>query len=152
MSDGIHLKFWQEAIKEMSTAGYQLFADKKAADRNYLAKSVGISGINYAIVAGQSSWKQSAVRVEIVFEAGDAELNSIRYESLKAKQIEIEKRFGGKLHWNEENNRKKFIIAVESSFASRDDDRKAVALWLGKNITCLADAVKPYLNALSLHP
>lgn len=148
MSDGSHIRFWQEAIQEMQKAGYSLFADKKAAERNYLAKSVGIAGINYAIVAGQSSGKQSAVRVEIVFESGDAVLNSIRYENLKGKQAEIEKHFGGKLHWNEENNRKKFKIAVESSFAGRDVDHKAVALWLGKNITKLAEAIAPYLNTL----
>lgn len=148
MSDGSHIRFWQEAIQEMQKAGYSLFADKKAAERNYLTKPVGITGINYAIVAGQSSSKQSAVRVEIVFEAADTDLNRIRYESLKANRTEIEKSFGSKLHWNEESNRKKFKIAVESEFSSRDDDRKAVALWLGKNIEKLADAVKPYLNVL----
>ncbi|MFA6104121.1 MAG: DUF4268 domain-containing protein [Victivallaceae bacterium] len=145
-----HRKFWREAMPEILKAGCSLFADIKPAGRCYLAKSVGIPGIKYAVVAGtSSSGKQRAVRVEVVFEDGDEGLNCKRYNSVKAKEKVIRERFGGKLYWNEENGRKKYKICAEDSpFVSRNDNHKAVARWLGENIEKLKSAVKPYLEDL----
>lgn len=150
--------FWEEIQEELLRSGDSFFEGFRQ-EKDFLCKPVANTRIarpreiKYAMVAATREYSPkfpSPVRVEIVFESSDKNLNRTRYNKLEANKTEIERRLGvdNELTWDNKTGRDKYKIIIESDFENREDGRKAVIRWLMENIKKLKYAAEPYLEDL----
>jgi hypothetical protein len=120
----IRKKFWAAYLKEINKVS-PLYQNVSPSKDNWISAGSGISGIVYNSVA-----TRDYIRIELTMYGGTQQENKVFYDSLKARESQIEASFGDKLIWERLNDKRMSRIKYELeevSISNEDDWDKMIS-------------------------
>lgn len=129
-------QFWQEFLNHLAANGYSWAKKRKSTTDSWLFFAGGKSGVsvNIAIV------KENHIRVEILLEKKETEINEKRYNILLEHKEKLEKALGTKdLSWEPLENKKSSRVAIYREFykdqaLDNEEYKKELFDWLLNNL------------------
>ncbi len=119
---GMREKFWEVLLNEFKNdPSSTIFKNKVATGRNYINSPTGVSGINWSLMI-----TQTYVTCRVYIDGGkgsDADNREI-LNKLKKGRDKIEKLFGEKLEWNEEDGNRATSICYQLPGGWGDPEEK----------------------------
>lgn len=123
----LYLEFWEKYRLRVLTAHPSWTRASMSTKSSWFGMSAGVSGVNWI-----SSFSQSGLSVQLVFETSDRELNVARLEALATRKGEVEEAFGAPLTWETREGLKSSKVAAYTDVAdvSRVDEWDGWIDWL----------------------
>ena len=92
----LYWDFWEQ-FRQRVLAEHPTWTKSAASTKSsWFGMSAGVSGVNW-----MSTFSMDGLGVQLVFEAPDRELNTMRFEQLLARREDMEHTFGAALTWEE---------------------------------------------------
>lgn len=114
--------------------------------QNWYSFSSGIQGIVFSAVFAQGG----KARAEIYIDQGDQENNKKLFDTLKEKEQEIEKNFGGSLEWERLDEKRASRIAIyrDGSVESPDSELEEIRKWHIENLLKIKKVFTPQIKVI----
>lgn len=137
-------RFWEKALPVLrSKTG--IYNNVSPSKDNWLPGASGHSG-----AAFNSIIRMDGARAELYIDTGDEQKNTIIYNKLKSKEIEINSSFSGDLIWQDLPGRRAYRICFQYSEYGLNDEEHwdEIIDWLANSIANLMDVFKPFLGEI----
>jgi hypothetical protein len=123
----LYREFWEAVLDRIRAQHPPTWTRARTSDQNWCNTSVGIGGVNLAMV-----WTRGGLTAQIYFEGPTAEVNIARYEALYDRREAFEAALGEPAEWDQMEGRKAARVVVASPYqdVSARDQWPAIIDWL----------------------
>ncbi|MDF1705973.1 MAG: DUF4268 domain-containing protein [Aeromicrobium sp.] len=108
----LYLEFWEKYRLRVLAEHPTWTRASMSSKSSWFGMSAGVSGVNWI-----STFSQSGLGLQLVFEHADRDLNVARFDALAAQHTTVEAAFGGPLSWEPREGLKSSRIATYTDVA-----------------------------------
>lgn len=121
----IRPEFWARLLDVLYQSDCELFNNISPSKDNWISATAGVSGCGYFLI-----FNKKEVRIELVFQRGNAKRNKLFFDKLKENEDVINATFGHPLQWLRQDNAKQSkIVMVKECDAYVVDNWPELTEW-----------------------
>ena len=138
-------KYWETLMEHWETSKTLTLAGRTPSQENWMTISSGTSGVTYVLVL-----LRHEIRVQINMETPSKDRNNRMYDFLYAKRSEIERSYGTRLGWHNQEGPKSCRIFESYEIDTTNPENWPDAIeWQRERLEALIATFSPYIDEIA---